>query len=50
MQRFLGNNSNIMKQRNRALILNMIKEEGGISRAELSKRTASAGGHYTDYK
>lgn len=47
MQRFLGNNSNIMKQRNRALILNMIKEEGGISRAELSKRTGLSRGGIT---
>ena len=33
--------------RNRALILNMIKEEGGISRAELSKRTGLSRGGIT---
>ncbi|HHY82903.1 MAG TPA: ROK family transcriptional regulator [Clostridiales bacterium] len=47
MQKFLGNNSNIMKQKNRALILNMIKDESGISRAELSKRTGLSRGGIT---
>jgi N-acetylglucosamine repressor len=47
MKKLLGNNSYVMKQRNRALILNMIKEEGGISRAELSKLTGLSRGGIT---
>ncbi|HHY82882.1 MAG TPA: ROK family transcriptional regulator [Clostridiales bacterium] len=47
MQKYLGNNSNVMKQKNRALILNIIKDEGGISRAELSKRTGLSRGGIT---
>lgn len=46
MQKFLGNNAILTKQRNRSLILNMIKEEG-ISRAELSKRTGLSRGGIT---
>ena len=46
MQKFLGNNAILTKQRNRALILNMIKERG-ISRAELSKRTGLSRGGIT---
>ncbi len=46
MQKILGNNAILTKQRNRSLILNMIKEEG-ISRAELSKRTGLSRGGIT---
>jgi N-acetylglucosamine repressor len=46
MQKFLGSNAIFTKQRNRSLILNMIKEEG-ISRAELSKRTGLSRGGIT---
>ena len=43
----MGNNSNVMKQKNRVLILNMIKQQGGISRAELSKLTGLSKGGIT---
>ena len=47
MQKVLGSNSAVMKRRNRSLILNMIKSEGKISRAELSKRTGLSRGGMT---
>lgn len=42
-----GSNANVIKQQNRALILNIIKQMEGISRAELSKVTGLSKGGIT---
>ena len=47
MIKLKGSNSNAIKQQNRALILNIIKQGKGVSRAELSKMTGLSKGGIT---
>ena len=47
MEKLIGSNANVIKQRNRSLILNIIKQKDGISRAELSKVTGLSKGGIT---
>jgi len=47
MKKFKGSNANVIKQQNRALIVNIIKQKGGVSRAELSKLTGLSRGGIT---